>query len=147
MFAAVSAQAENPLSSAELQVVPQYPGGIKEFYNHVGQTFRVPDVDTKKAITAKILVSFVVEKDGTLSSIKILKDPGYGLGEEAARVVKACPKKWIPGEQNGKKVRANYVLPITIKIPANVKEEEKDGGVDLSVPSGRSPSKAATKKQ
>jgi protein TonB len=67
-------------------------------------------------MTARIIVQFVVEKDGSLTGIKILRDPGYGLGKEAERVLKSVKTKWSPGIQNGKPVRASYNLPITINV-------------------------------
>lgn len=101
-------------NTAGLQVQPEYPGGIKEFYNYVNKNFRIPDID--QDMTARIYVSFVVEKDGSMTGIKVLRDPGYGLGKEAERVLKSMKKKWSPGIQNGKAVRASYNLPITINI-------------------------------
>ncbi|HTG67178.1 MAG TPA: energy transducer TonB, partial [Flavobacterium sp.] len=59
-------------------------------------------------------VSFVVEKDGSLTDIKVLRDIGYGTGKEAIRVLQKSPK-WNPGIQNGKPVRVQYSLPITIQ--------------------------------
>jgi len=101
-------------SSAGLQVQPEFPGGIAAFYSYVNKNFRVPELDND--MNAKIYVSFVVEKDGTLTAIKVLRDPGYGLGKEAERVLKSLKVKWSPGIQNGKPVRASYNLPITINI-------------------------------
>ncbi|OIQ22502.1 MAG: hypothetical protein BM557_00510 [Flavobacterium sp. MedPE-SWcel] len=101
-------------NSAGLQVQPEYPGGIKEFYSYVNRKFRIPEID--QDMTARIYVSFVVEKDGSMTGIKVLRDPGYGLGKEAERVLKSMKKKWAPGVQNGKPVRASYNLPITINI-------------------------------
>ncbi|PZR16235.1 MAG: energy transducer TonB [Flavobacterium psychrophilum] len=101
-------------NSAGLQVQPEFPGGIQAFYGYVNKNFRIPEIDQN--MTAKIYVSFVVEKDGTLTAIKILRDPGYGLGKEAERVLKSLKTKWSPGIQNGKPVRASYNLPITINI-------------------------------
>jgi len=109
--------------SDALQVKPEYPGGINEFYKFVSKNFRTPEVD--ESMTAKIIVSFVVEKDGTISTIKVVKDPGFGIGAEAVRVLKSCTAKWTPGMQNGKPVRASYMLPITLVLEADdVKEEE-----------------------
>lgn len=101
-------------NSAGLAVQPEFPGGIQAFYNYVNKNFKVPEVD--QDMTARIYVSFVVEKDGTLTAIKVLRDPGYGLGKEAERVLKSLKTKWSPGIQNGKPVRAQYNLPITINI-------------------------------
>lgn len=101
-------------NSAGLQVQPEFPGGIAAFLTYVQKNFRIPEVD--QDMTARIYVQFVVEKDGTLTGIKILRDPGYGLGKEAERVLKSVKTRWSPGIQNGKPVRASYNLPITINI-------------------------------
>jgi protein TonB len=101
-------------NSAGLQVQPEFPGGIAAFYTYVNKNFRIPELDND--MTAKIYVSFVVEKDGSLTAIKVLRDPGFGLGKEAERVLKSLKTKWSPGIQNGKPVRASYNLPITINI-------------------------------
>ncbi|PWA11253.1 energy transducer TonB [Flavobacterium laiguense] len=65
-------------------------------------------------MNGKVYITFVVEKDGSLSEFKILRDVGYGTGDEAIRVMKLCPK-WIPGKIDGKPVRVLYSLPITIQ--------------------------------
>ena len=78
-------------NSAGLQVQPEYPGGMTEFYNYVNRNFRIPDID--QDMTARIYVSFVVEKDGSMTGIKVLRDPGYGLGKEAERVLRSMKKK------------------------------------------------------
>lgn len=101
-------------NSEGLEIKPEYPGGVQAFYSYVMKNFKVPDVD--KDMTAKIIATFVIEKDGTLTNVKIVKDPGYGFGEEAGRVLKACPQKWKPGIKNGEVVRAQYNMPITINI-------------------------------
>lgn len=101
-------------NTAGLQVQPDYPGGIDAFRGLIMKNFRIPEIDQN--MTARIYVSFVVEKDGTLTDVKAVRDPGYGLGKEAERVVKAVKTKWSPGIQNGKPVRARFNLPITINI-------------------------------
>lgn len=101
-------------NSAGLQVQPEFPGGIGAFLAYVNKNFRIPEIDQN--MTAKIYVSFVVEKDGSITAIKVLRDPGYGLGKEAERVLKSVKIKWSPGIQNGKPVRASFNLPITINI-------------------------------
>ena len=65
-------------------------------------------------LKGKLLVTFIVEKDGSLSNIKINKDLGYGMGDEAIRVLKLSPK-WTPGKVNHKLARVEYSLPITIQ--------------------------------
>ncbi|MDR7208352.1 M56 family metallopeptidase [Flavobacterium piscis] len=93
---------------------PQFPQGIEEFYKFVGSNFKMPSVASKSKVSGKILMEFIVEKDGSLSEIKVLKDLGYGLGEEAIRVLKLSPK-WNPASKNGLPVRVQYSLPITIQ--------------------------------
>ena len=90
---------------------PTYIGGIQAFYNYIGKNFRIPDVEK---LEGKILVSFIIEKDGSLNEIKVLRDIGYGTGQEAIRVLTDSPK-WNPGTKEGKPVRVLYTLPISIK--------------------------------
>jgi periplasmic protein TonB len=105
-----SNKAENIYNFAGLETKPEFLGGMQEFYNYIGKNYNTPNV---KGLNGKVFVSFVIEKDGSIVEIKILRDLGYGTGKEAERVLKKCPK-WSPGEQNGKKVRVLYTLPISI---------------------------------
>jgi len=98
----------------QVDVKPEYPGGIPAFFKFITNEFKQPKIGY--AATLKIIVSFIVEKDGTMSNYKIVQDPGYGLGNETVRVLKLCKEKWKPGIQNGKIVRAAYNLPLTINI-------------------------------
>ena len=98
-------------NTAGIEVKPDFPGGLEKFYKFVGNNYRTPEEDGLKG---KVFVTFVVEKDGSLTDIKVIRDIGYGTGKEAIRVLKSSPK-WNPGEQNGKKVRVLYSLPITIQ--------------------------------
>jgi protein TonB len=84
---------------------------MDKFYKFIGKNFQVPD---EEGLKGKVFVTFVVEKDGSLTDIKVIRDIGYGTGKEAIRVLKSCPK-WNAGEQNGKKVRVQYSLPISIQ--------------------------------
>lgn len=101
----------NIYNTAGIEVKPDFPGGIDKFYKFVGKNYQVPE---EEGLKGKVFVSFVVEKDGSLTDIKVIRDIGYGTGKEAIRVLKSCPK-WTPGEQNGKKVRVLYSLPINIQ--------------------------------
>ncbi len=101
----------NIYNTAGIEVKPDFPGGLEKFYKFVGKNFQVPE---EEGLKGKVFVTFVVEKDGSLTDIKVIRDIGYGTGKEAMRVLKSCPK-WNPGEQNGKKVRVLYSLPITIQ--------------------------------
>jgi protein TonB len=101
-------------STTELDKLPEFPGGINKFYTYVGNNFEKPEIDAANSL--KIYVAFVIEKDGSMTDIKVLKDPGYGLGREAIRVLKSLKTKWSPGMIGSKPVRTSYNLPITVQM-------------------------------
>lgn len=104
----------NPVGTAVLDVQPNFPGGIDKFREKVGEQFEAPDINEEKVVT--VLLSFVIEKDGTMTDIKVLRNPGYGLDAEAIRVLKSIKTKWIAGILNGKPVRTQYSLPIKVQM-------------------------------
>ena len=91
--------------------LPEFPGGTVAFYKFIGTNFKVP-AELKSG--GKVFFTFIVEKDGSLSEFEILKDIGFGTGEEITRVLKLSPK-WIPGKENNETVRVKYNLPIQIE--------------------------------
>lgn len=95
-------------------VKANFPGGIGSFTALVGKKFRTPEIAHLDKVT--VLVSFVVEKDGSLTNITVTRDPGYGLGNEAIRVLKSIKTKWTPAEKSGTAVRTVFNMPITVKI-------------------------------
>ncbi|MCW4470458.1 energy transducer TonB [Flavobacterium sp. MFBS3-15] len=99
---------------ATVDKMPGFPGGMEAFYEQVGRRYRVPELDMSR--TFKVYVSFIVETDGTMSDIKVARDPGHGLGAEAIRVLKSIKTKWTPGKKKGKSVRTAYSLPITVNV-------------------------------
>lgn len=103
----------NIYNSSGVEVIPQFPGGITEFYKFIGSNFKTPNFSGLKG---KLIIAFVINIDGSLTDIKIVKDIGYGTGIEAIRVLNLSPK-WKPGEQNGQTVRCSYLLPINIEAP------------------------------
>jgi len=96
---------------AALENKPEFPGGINEFYKYIGQNFIAPLDKTFKG--GKVFVSFVIEKDGSVTEVKILKDCGFGTAEEAKRVLLNCPK-WKPATQKNIPVRCQFALPIAL---------------------------------
>lgn len=92
----------------EVNVKPDFPGGIQEFYNFVGKNFRVIH-----GLRGRIMVQFVIDTDGSITDIAVLNDLGHGTDKEAIRVLKKSPK-WKPGKKDGKNVRVLYSLPINI---------------------------------
>ena len=99
-------------NTAGIETKPEFPGGLNEFYKFIAQTYSVPK-EKPINIKGKVYATFIIEKDGSLSEIKILRDIGYGTGKEAIRVLKLSPK-WIPGKLNNTEVRVLYSIPINI---------------------------------
>jgi antitoxin component YwqK of YwqJK toxin-antitoxin module len=89
---------------------PQPRNGMADFYNFIGKNFITPNVPGLKGV---IYLTFIIEKDGKITDIKILKDIGFGTGAEAIRVLSKYGH-WLPGKQRGVPVRVMYSLPITI---------------------------------
>ena len=102
--------------TAGVEVKPEFPGGNDEMNKFVSKNFNIPEQLMTQKNPKKIIALFVVEKDGTLTDIKILRDAGFDSGAEAIRILKMMPK-WKPGEQNGKKVRCLFSIPIIIHGP------------------------------
>jgi hypothetical protein len=84
---------------------------MNEFYKFMGANYKIP---AELKGNGRVYIKFMVEKDGSLSEFEILRDIGFGTGEEAIRVLKLSPK-WIPGKDKDKPVRVQYSLPITLQ--------------------------------
>ena len=102
--------------TSDLTEKPTYPGGMQEFYKFCGHFYKVPSTPTGIVIKGTIRVTFIVQKDGSLTDMQVVKDLGYGTGEEALRVLRLS-QKWIPGKLNGQVVAAKFHLPISIQEP------------------------------
>lgn len=89
----------------------QPKGGMDEFYKYIASNSKYPEEAKKKGISGRVFVEFIVEKDGTLSNLKVLKGIGYGCDEEAVRVLSSAPA-WMPARQRGEAVRQKMVLPM-----------------------------------
>ena len=107
--------AEDTKTTAELDRLPEYPGGIKKFYEYVGNNFEKPDV-TESMAAVSVIMSFVIEKDGSMSSIKVLRSSDKNMEREAIRVLKSMRVKWLPGYKDGDKMRTLYTLPIKVAL-------------------------------
>jgi len=107
-----------------VEVMPKYPGGNEAMYKYLGENIKYPEKAKKEGIQGKVFVTYVVEKDGSISNVKILRGVEESLDKEAMRVIAAMPK-WKPGTQNGKAVRVQYTLPI--KFTLNKEKEQVKG--------------------
>ncbi len=105
--------ADDPFHSVE--IAPSFPGGIDAFLKYVQKNYRYPRQAIEQGVKGRVILSFIVERDGSLTDIKIVRDLKFGTGEEAVRLLKASPK-WSPGIQNGREVRVAYTLPIGLDI-------------------------------
>jgi hypothetical protein len=101
----------NVYNTAGIDIKPEFPGGIIEFDKFIEKNFKIPD--SSPELKGKIYAIFVIEKDGSLSDIKILRDIGFETGAEAIRVLKMSPK-WKPGKKNNKLIRVLFSVPIFI---------------------------------
>ena len=107
-----------------IQREPQFKGGMLRFYQFLALNLHYPEKMMQYNIQGNVIIALTVEKDGSLSDIKSVKDVGYGSAEEAIRVLKKSPK-WLSGFQNGSPVRVRYMLPIEFNLE---KDKDKDLG-------------------
>ena len=114
----LSTLGDKPENDSIYQIVdemPQYPGGEAAMMKFVSENVKYPQEAKDKDIAGRVFVSFVVEKDGSVSTVKVMRGIGGGCDEEVVRVVKAMPK-WKPGIKDGKPVRVSYMMPFTFKL-------------------------------
>jgi TonB family protein len=94
---------------------PEFIGGQAKMYQYLGENIKYPAAAQRANISGRVFVKFVVEDDGAIGDVEVMKGIGFGCDEEAIRVVKSMPK-WNPGVQNGKNVRVYYNMPIVYKL-------------------------------
>ncbi|SDI28680.1 energy transducer TonB [Mucilaginibacter sp. P19] len=98
-----------------LEVMPEPVGGAAAWAKFLQKNLRFPGAAQDAGVSGKVLLSFIIEKDGALSNIKVERPAGYGFDEEATRVLKLA-KAWKPGVQNGQNVRVRYSIPISFQL-------------------------------
>ena len=94
---------------------PQFPGGMAGMMQYLSSNIRYPEDAREAGTQGRVIVSFVVEKDGSISNAKVAKPTYSSLDEEALRVISAMPK-WMPGKQNGEAVRVKYSVPVSFRL-------------------------------
>lgn len=95
--------------------MPTYPAGLNAFYKFIGKKMKYPPRARSLGVQGKVIISFVINKEGKMTEIQILRGLGAGCDEEAIRVLKKVPH-WNPGKQRGKAVKVQMVIPITFKL-------------------------------
>ena len=103
---------------------PEFPGGLQALSDYLRDNIKYPEACRKDSIQGRVIISFVVEKDGSISSAEVIKSVQEQLDTEALRVIRAMPK-WKPGKQRGKTVRVEYAIPVKYRL---------DGSPYLTVP-------------
>ena len=98
-----------------VEQMPSFPGGMGALMSWLNQNIKYPVIAAENGVQGRVIVQFVVEKDGSITDVKVAKSVDPSLDKEAARVVSAMPK-WTPGKQNGSAVRVKYTVPVTFKL-------------------------------
>jgi protein TonB len=119
-FVFVKAQTKDAVTisygdSTVVEQFPSFPGGLSEFYRYLGKTIRYPATAREHNTQGKVIISVMIEKDGSVSNAKVVRSVSKDLDDEALRVINLSPK-WIPGTQNGKTARMAFSIPINFTI-------------------------------
>lgn len=102
-----------------VQKMPEFVGGMDALMNYLSTNIQYPAEAQQKGIHGTVIISFIVEKDGSLSDVQVVRSVDQSLDNEAVKVIKKMPK-WIPGQQNGKNVRVKFTLPVEFKLNKEV---------------------------
>ena len=109
---------EAPVEEKVFDVVeqmPQFPGGDAALFEYLSTHIKYPTIAEENGVQGRVIVTFVVERDGSITDVKVVKSVDPSLDKEASRVVQGLPK-WIPGKQNGAPVRVKYTVPVTFRL-------------------------------
>jgi TonB family protein len=119
---------QNPEFFDVVEQMPEYPGGPSALFEYLAKNIRYPESAEKAGIQGRVIATFVVMKDGSISNVKVVKSVSPELDTEALRVLSAMPN-WTPGMQNGKAVNVKYTVPISFALPDSKIEETKESSV------------------
>ncbi len=98
-----------------VEQMPQFPGGPQALFEYLSSHIKYPVVAEENGVQGRVIVTFVVERDGSITDVRVAKSVDPSLDKEAQRVVKSMPR-WIPGKQNGAAVRVKYTVPVTFRL-------------------------------
>ena len=98
-----------------VEQMPEYPGGMQALFEYLGQNLKYPEDAKEQKIEGRVIAIFVVETDGSISNVEVVKPVFPSLDAEAVRVLSGMPK-WKPGMQSGKVVRVKYTVPINFSL-------------------------------
>lgn len=106
---------DNPLNFQVVERLPEFPGGMVEFMKWLTKNLKYPVLAQQQKIQGKVLVAFIINKDGTVTDPKVVKSVSPELDREALRVIRIMPK-WKPGEDHGKPCRTYFRIPVIFKL-------------------------------
>ena len=98
-----------------VEQMPSFPGGPSALMQYLSSNIKYPVVAEENGVQGRVVCTFVVERDGSITDVRVVKSVDPSLDKEAMRVVKSMPK-WIPGKQNGSAVRVKYTVPVTFRL-------------------------------
>ena len=110
-----------------VEEMPQFPGGPSALYEYLAANIRYPKAAHKAGVQGRVILTFVVEKDGSISGTEVVKSVSPLLDAEAVRVINAMPN-WVPGRQNGKVVRVKYAVPVSFMLQDDSPKKMTEGG-------------------
>lgn len=102
----------------QVEVSPEFPGGMQAFHAYFAEKFKYPKKAIRENVSGKIFLQFIVDTAGKIEDVKVLRGLGSGIDEEAVKLLENSPN-WRPGVQNGRRVRVQYTLPISVNNPEN----------------------------
>ena len=118
------------------ETFPQFPGGHIALVEYLSKNIKFPKEKEKENVRARVVASFTVDKDGSITDAKIVRSQGEAFDNEALRVINGMPK-WIPGTQNGKAVRVKYILPVTFSTTDGDKKIKSVRTIDMNGNGGK----------
>ena len=98
-----------------VETMPSFPGGQEALFKFLNNNVKYPPIAQENGISGRVICQFVVNRDGSIVDVQVVRSVDPSLDKEAIRVIQAMPK-WNPGEQRGKKVRVKYTLPVNFKL-------------------------------
>ena len=120
------------------ETFPQFPGGHIALFEYLSKNIKFPKSKENEDVKVRVVTSFTVEKDGSITDAKIVRSQGEAFDNEALRVINGMPK-WIPGTQNGKAVSVKYTLPITFSTTDSDKKIKSVRTIDMYDNGGKQP--------
>ncbi len=113
--AAVAAQVDTGQVFMVVEKMPEYPGGLKALMHYLANHIQYPAEAKKARVQGRVFINFIVEKDGSISHVKVMRGIGHGCDKEAVKAVENMPR-WIPGYQRGKPVRVSFNVPVKFSL-------------------------------